>query len=296
MIITRKRIDIPQIPFEFSTLLTGDQQIGSKRTDYDFLVKELETARRNKDRININGDLFDNIFWTDRKRFRPSVLPKRLQGIDNAADATIDWGIELYEPYKDLIDVVGSGNHDDALVKHHHTDPIKNFIKGLNHKEIKYGGYCGWLCYCFYCENKFIDSLRIFYHHGVGGSAPVSRGLIDFHRTDTWIEGADVIWFAHKHKKDYYPDYAAKLSRDGTTYIERPKLHIQNGAYMHGYVRQSSSDAMKNGRQASFEEDRRFSPQAKGGFRLRLVIDDEDKHFILEGKETISRKVVKKDD
>jgi hypothetical protein len=43
-------------------------------------------------------------------------------------------------------------------------------------------------------------SYRIKYHHGFGGGGPVTKGVIQFNRMKTWVEGADMIAMGHVHE------------------------------------------------------------------------------------------------
>lgn len=293
MFVFASQIDFDR-DIELGIRLTSDQQIGAADTDYDYIIAELEDAKRLGDRISINGDVNDAIFPGDRKRFRPSVLHDSLKGIDNVADATVDMTYKIYQPYAEFIDVIGVGNHDDTNVKYHHSDMVISLIKRLNtdlkHRKIKhqiaYGGYSGFITYAFYSKKQFVDSFIIQYHHGAGGTAPVTKGMIDFNRSDTWIEGADVTWKGHKHNKIYYKDLAMSVSLDGTQLIKRPRLHVMTGAYGKQYELQSQDDAMKNGRKGSYVEDGFMAPQGIGGYRIIYKYENGQRTIRLEDEQT----------
>lgn len=278
---------------EIGVFLASDHQIGAEDTDYDYIDTELQMAVARNDRLCFNGDLFDAIFPSDKKRFRPSVLHPSLQGRDDVADAAVDMAYRIFAPYAEYIDVIGVGNHDDSNVKYHHSDLVMQLVKRLNtmlenknsHHRISYGGYCGFIAYLFFSGGKCIDSLRIQYHHGSGGAAPVTKGMIDFNRSDVWIEEADIIWKGHKHNKLYYKDQVVSLSPDGQTYTKRSRLHVLTGAYGKHYEPQDQTSVLESGRKASFVEDRFMSPQGLGGFRIVFRIENGCRMIRLEDEE-----------
>lgn len=272
---------------EYCWLLISDLQIGSTKTDYVYIKDDLKWARQNGARILINGDVFDCIFSQDKKRFRPTVLHPRLRHTDTPLETAIDWGTELLAPFAQLIDGIGVGNHDDGNVKHHNSDPVIRLIKNLNvadKADIKYLGYCGFFGYPFYDGKKFTYSVRIQYHHGSGGAAPVTKGLIDFHRSDTWVENATIIWKGHKHNKLYYRDEVQGLNKQCSNWYKHPRVHLMTGAYMDIYQREQHAKAMRRGRQAEWEADNLFAPQGKGGFLIRLKIKNETALLTVEDR------------
>lgn len=262
MIVTRRPLLKPTL----NLLLGSDHQIGSAQNDEVFMKWELEKAKAIGARIALNGDLFDALLPGDRKRFVPNVLHDELVGKNDIINHAIGMAYKLFAPYAHLIDVIGIGNHDHSVVKIHSYDPVKDLVARLNTlpgANINYGGYCGFLIY----EYADRPVLTIQYHHGAGGAAPVTKGLIDFHRTDSWVQGAHVTWKGHKHNKVYYRD--AALTPKGLI----PRMHIMTGAYMDIYREQTQEDIMENGRQSEWESDSFFAPQGKGGFFLNLQVN-----------------------
>lgn len=202
------RLELKSNLERFYFYLLSDLHIGSSSLNYYRLNKTLEEARSLNARILINGDVFDGILPKDMKRFQPSVLDRELQGMDDILSAVIDKGVRILEPYADLIDVIGIGNHEDSILRHHNINLVGSkgcLIDRLNAKggNIKYGGYTGYLTYTFwrmkskshFSSTKFV----IQYHHGAGGSAIVTKGILNLARASASNEGADIIWQAHKH-------------------------------------------------------------------------------------------------
>jgi len=250
----------------------SDLHIGAANADYDLIDKELREAKDNGDRININGDLFDMILPQDHKRFRPEVLCAHLRGRSNVRDATVDMGYEILKPIAKNIDMIGVGNHESAMEKYHSTDVISSVINMLNKlkgAKVRYGGYTGFIDYRF--NNKGRGSSNrviVMYHHGSGGSAPVTKGMIGFHRTATYVD-SDIVWHGHKHNRlvDSTP-LRMRCPREGDEAVFDQQVFIMTGGYMNYDSGQSHEDVMRDGRKSNYAQDWGLPPQQKGGVRV----------------------------
>ncbi len=266
--------------------LLSDLHIGARNVDYSIIMEELENAKKSNDRILLNGDIFDMILIADRKRFRADVLHPRLVGKVDIINAAIEWGVEILGPYADLIDMVGCGNHETSIEKYHNIDVLKILVhelrklrKDKNHT-IHFGGYTGFVDYRFRMNDKegvghgngkrFV----IYYHHGSGGSAPITKGMIDFARKG-WVQ-ADVIWMGHKHNRlaSAIQTYACPLQ--GYDPVVKDVRQIMSGAYFRTYDGQTQESYEEHGRIASWAADIGFAPQGVGGARIELVFGSQN--------------------
>ena len=246
--------------------------------DVERIVQDLEEARRLNARVGINGDVFDLITPQDRKRFRLSAVPSRLyEAGDNMIGAAVDWACEILGPYVDLIDFIGCGNHDDSAAKYHGQDVISQLIGALNREyktRIEYGGYCGWWTHKF-AYHGIRSGYKIQYHHGAGGSSPVSKGMIGFQRASAWVDGADLLWRGHKHHKTVDRNVVQTCDDYGKI-RHKDRLFVMSASYLFTYYQQSSDDALAKGRRANYAADWDVAPQAHGGVFLTLTCDGRE--------------------
>jgi hypothetical protein len=250
----------------------SDLHIGAINVDYDLIDKELREARDNGDRININGDLFDMILPKDHKRYRPDVLHPDLQGRANVRDATIKMGYEILKSSAPYIDMIGMGNHERSMEMYHATDVTASIINKLNklkNTNVRYGGYTGFIDYR-YSNGRTGSNRRVVvaYHHGSGGNAPVTKGMIGFHRKATYVD-SDIVWEGHKHNRlvDATPlRMRCPLRGDEITFDQQ--VFIMTGGYMDYDMAQSHEDVMRDGRKSNYAQDWGLPPQQKGGVRV----------------------------
>lgn len=258
--------------------LISDLHIGAPNVNYKKIQTDIETAIVNNDRILINGDVFDMILPGDRKRFTPDALHPRLQGKKNIINEVVKWGAEILAPAAHLIDMIGVGNHEVSVEKYHHYDPTSALLDQLytalpvKHKDhkINFGGYTGYIDYRFRLslDENLGNGRRyvIWYHHGSGGSSPVTKGMIDLDRTAAFR--ADLKWLGHKHTRitAHIQELECPLFGDEPNILD--VRQVITGAYFDTYRGQTQQSYKDNGRRANYAADMGCRPQGQGGARV----------------------------
>lgn len=258
--------------------LCSDLHMDHELHDKDLLDKDFKEAVKNNARIFINGDLLDYIMLGDSKRYVKSndPFPKR----NDALNCIIEFAVDRLKDYADYIDIIGVGNHEISVIKYNNFDPVLEIIRRLNaeHRSktlypIAHGGYTGFILLQFIGPAKHRARYSIWYNHGVGGSAPVTKGAIDLARRQ-YID-ANIIWLGHKHSKIVHQmdqTYRITQSNDPRI-ITSDSFGIITGCYIKNI---SQYDIKKTGYKISFSEERMRTPQAQGGITLLINIDSND--------------------
>ena len=257
--------------------LMSDLHIGAAHVDYKLIQQELDDALANQDRILINGDLLDMILPKDHKRYSANVVHPRIARRQDQVNAAVTWAVEILSPVAHLIDMIGVGNHETAVTKWHSIDPTLLILweldKVAKSKDpdhvIHYGGYTGFVDYRL--RNETGNSYRwvLYYHHGSGGAAPVTKGLIDFNRKDVFID-ADMIWMGHKHNRLVVTVEKLRCPLSGDEVDVRDVHHCMTGAYFQTYKGQSQGSVKEHGRRSNYAADMGLAPGGKGGVRVEL--------------------------
>jgi hypothetical protein len=262
--------------------LLSDLHIGAPHVDYKLIKEEIQQAVDHEDRILINGDVLDLILCKDMKRFSPDCLHPRLQGKRNVLNQAVNWAVELLKPAAHLIDMIGFGNHESAVEKWHGFDPIAVIVEKLQSglhpvhagHVIHYGGFTGFVDYRLRhppVEQRHGTRFVIYYHHGAGHNAPVTKGLIDFNRCDTFVD-ADMIWLGHKHNRLHVAVQKLSCALSGDDPRVKDVRHVMTGAYFKTYVGQSQESVRKHGRRSNYAADACMPPQGTGGARVELTV------------------------
>jgi hypothetical protein len=190
------------VPFEQrKVLLLSDLHWDNPKCDRVLLKKHLDLALKGCNDVLLNGDTFCLMQGAyDPRKSKADIRPEH--NVNSYLDAVVNDAIEWFKPYAKIIKVVGYGNHETNIIKRQETDVIQRFVFGLNREcgtEIQAGGYGGWIVYQFK-DQTIRKTFKIKYFHGSGGGGPVTRGVIQFNRMSTFIDGADMIWMGHVHE------------------------------------------------------------------------------------------------
>lgn len=267
---------------EQGVFLLSDLHLGSSVNDEELLRNELAEAKKRKDRIAINGDVFDLILTRDSKRYHPSALHESLQGRDDLVNASLKLAVDLLSPVVDQIDMIGVGNHETSVEKYHNTCVVSLLIDALNHKlekqkkehRIAAGGYAGFLHYSI---GEYLHS--IFYWHGAGGGKGLGNVLAEFIPKGFLIEGADTLWFAHRHVRVVSqlerlailnPPRIVKGRVSEDTVEVRKQWLLRTGGYLASHGVAKAGEVMNQGRQGNYAADSLLLPAGRGGLRLVL--------------------------
>ena len=272
--VTRRRVD-KEWGEPLGITLMSDLHIDSAHTDLSAIRRELDEARENGDRVLINGDVFDAILPSDRKRYTPVASRPELRGRIDVLNASIELAHDLLLPYADLIDMIGIGNHEASMEKHHSVDMVALLVDKLNAAkgaDINYGGYTGFVEYVVPLSGSS-RRLVIYYHHGGGGAAAVTKGIIDFNRKAVFVD-SDVVWLGHKHNR--ITDTGGcrlSLPKSGDSPALCQQVAVMTGGYMDHHKGQTQAEMKRKGRMASYASDWGLAPQWKGGARLLVSWD-----------------------
>lgn len=261
------------IEYDYSTqreryiFLASDLHIGNKRFDERLFKDQFDEAVDMGADILINGDVFDAVIPSDKKRYAPSGDSF---GVDDYVGVALEKAYDLLKPYAKNIKVVGVGNHEASMVKYNGSDMVHMLLGYFRRDGIimNHAGYTGFIRIVLRHKDSSMRALNIYYNHGQGGSAEVSKGMIDLQRRNNIAAG--VIWLGHKHTKIVTTmDPLVGVARNGVITI-MPRLGIITGPYL--TTLKEGYDIDKTGFQLDYQEERMRTPSARGGVMLKLSV------------------------
>lgn len=263
----------------------SDIHLGAGSCDKAGLKRFLQECVDTNRRIIVGGDLLDAIFPIGDRRYQPDMLDPALHGINNPLDDVIDMAVELLKPVAHLTEIISVGNHEQTIIKYHSTDPIRRIVEALNQylkvngsdHVIEHGSWGGFLQYRLYdretAEGHKQHTLpcNIYYTHGAGGSAPVSKGVIDFNRWQVNHEGFHFYVVGHNHN----------LNATGEIKFRAPNLgeNLEMYTYQTRLVRSASwagRPFRTNPSNIGWAEMKEFQPQPTGSgiCKFRVITVD----------------------
>lgn len=226
--------------FQQQIFLMSDIHFDSVYCDRKLLKRDLDMVLKNDMWIIMAGDVFDLMQGKKDPRGRLDELRPELK-TEKYFDAVVDSAVEFFKPYHEHILLIGYGNHETGVIRHNGTDIIQRTVGALNNGQkhrIQTGGYGGWIRFMFNQTNKNISRGRIAYkyHHGKGGSAFVSDGIMDDKRAGVTIPDADIIHFGHNHKE--YVHTVARERLNGKGIVEHNyQLYVRTPGYKSAFVK-----------------------------------------------------------
>lgn len=169
----------------------------------------------------------------DKRADKSSIRPEHQHGdyLDRLVKTAADW----YSPWKANIGLIGMGNHETAIYRHHETCLIERLCERLQERGgiVRKGGYSGWVRVMLTGNTTRRYSYRVHYDHGFGGGGPVTKGAIDFNRKGEYIV-ADAIVMGHVHWKGNTPVERVSLN-DSSTLTRDSSSYIRCGTYKDEY-------------------------------------------------------------
>lgn len=179
--------------------LFSDIHFDSPDCDRESLKAHFDFCKKDGRYILINGDWFDAIILSDRKR----SVPHLIENTDQQLNKKLQESYDFLKPYRDNIIFIGRGNHEESIMKFNGLDMLQMLTTMLNmeneHK-ILYGNYSNFLRFAFKEKGKNQKKYNydIYATHGFGGNAPVTKGIIDYSRINKSVI-ADLVWTGHRH-------------------------------------------------------------------------------------------------
>lgn len=254
------RIEMPWKPQGIR--LFGDPHIDAPDHDRELLMHDLEQAKVDGDEAILMGDTWSLILPQDHKRYSG----RHGEQMDAIIDHKIAQAVELFTPYANQISIIMLGNHETSVIKYHATDPTARLIAELNrvktNGKILHGGYRCWV-QLKWERGTHRNSLSMWLHHGAGGGAPVTKGLIDGNRIKV-ARTADIIAIAHKHQHIHDQDSYEYMDQYGVVHQRRRDFFVVGG-----YSGAESADGdYANGYDLNWGAEKFYSREAQGSVRI----------------------------
>jgi len=218
-------------------LLISDIHWDNPHCNRELLKKHLDQALEINADILFNGDTFCLMQGAyDPRKSKNDIRPEHNKS--NYLDAVVNDAIDWFSPYAHLIKVVGYGNHETNILKRAESDIIDRFVFGLNSKNntsVQVGGYGGWIVYNFRrAEMGGMAAYKIRYFHGSSGGGIVTKGVIQFQRMSSFVEGADMVWMGHVHE-DHELTYTVERLNSNNKINIKDVLMVRTPTYKEEY-------------------------------------------------------------
>ena len=228
--------DLTNVDQEQWFLLSSDRHHDNAHTDWDLETKHLKQAVDRQAGIIDIGDMHCAMQGKWDKRSDRSALRDGYRG-GEYLDSLVRLAAEFYSPYAKNFVVVGRGNHETAMAKHHETDLTERTCELMSHMsgaKVHAGGYGGWIIFRVHLGSNKHYIIRLKYFHGSGGGGPVTRGVIQTNRMSVYLPDADLVVTGHTHDNWILPIARERINKVGQVYMD-DQTHVRCGTYKDEY-------------------------------------------------------------
>lgn len=224
------------VGWEQWVLLRSDAHHDNAYCDQDLERRHLADAVKRDAAIIDIGDLFCAMQgkW-DKRSDTKQCRPEHREG--RYLDALVSTAAEFYEPFAANFAVMGLGNHETSILKHHETHLTERLVERLNTSTgagVRMGGFSGWIRFSFKRGARYQQSIRYHYHHGYGGGGPVTRGVIQTNRMGIYLPDADIVHTGHTHDAWLVPIERARMTQSDVLKLDRA-YHVRTPGYKDEY-------------------------------------------------------------
>ena len=252
-------------------LLTSDWHFDNPKCRRDLLQRHLDEAVETDSPVMCFGDLFCMMQGKyDKRSAKTDLRPEHQTG--SYIDAVIDEAADWLDPYKHVLAFITLGNHETSIIDRHETNPIDRLAAKLRDKGgiTLSGGYQGYVRFNLF-HGTARHRFRLFFHHGAGGGAPVTKGAIDFNRLREIAE-ADIYVLGHIHRRNHDDGVLLDLNHNGRLTL-RQRDYVRTSTY-----KQEGHHA------AGWCESKMMGTRPLGGFWMEVSQRRERKQRIFERK------------
>lgn len=241
-------------------LLMSDVHFDSLKCDRESLTAHLDAIKEKNGKVIIVGDWFDVMgCYRDPRSKAADVDSRYIRKGRSYLDLVVEDSFEFLKPYVDNLLLMSYGNHETSILKHRDTDPLDRLIFLLNREgKVLKGDYSGYIRLVLKWHNSR-SSFYIKYHHGKGGNAKRSKGILYSQIDAMQYPDANLIISGHDHNKIYDPSNVRERVDIKSGRIYHDTIHwLKLGSY--------KKSSMDNG----WEVEKGFLPKRMGGWFLDL--------------------------
>lgn len=248
----------------------SDVHFDSIHCNRELFKEHLDYIKEKNGIIMIHGDLFDVMGTFRDPRSKPNDLrPEYIVPGKGYLDLIVEDAYNFLRPYKKNLLLITEGNHETNITRRHDVNIIDRLCFALRNDGgvTKKGGYSGYVNILLTrAGSQAKSSLKYYYHHGKGGNAHRSKGVLYSQLDAMKNPDADIIVSGHDHNAIHDPsnvsEYLCTMSKKYTI-KHKQKSWIKLGSY-----KRNEKTAGVGG----YEVEKGYLPKTVGGYIIELSI------------------------
>jgi hypothetical protein len=247
------------------TLHISDVHFDSAKCNREMLRRHLEEIKACEGQAFIYGDWFDVMgCFQDPRTKAADIRPEYYVKGREYLNAVIEDSVEFLRPYAKNIAFIGEGNHESEIRRRRDVDILAWMVRLLHEmgSSVVRGAYTGWNEFVMQYKPESSRNLLTHYHHGYGGGAKRSKGMLDSQIATFQYPDADIIFRGHDHQKFHDPS--------NVKYRYNDKFKIESMDTTH-YIKTGSYKESATGT-GGWEVQKGFMPSRLGGWFIDMQV------------------------
>jgi hypothetical protein len=241
----------------------SDIHFDSSYCQRDLLKKHLDIIKAANGYAFFYGDIFDVMgTFMDPRSKAQDIRPEYLKKGKPYLDAIVEDAFNFFKPYAENIVLMGEGNHETNITRRHDTNILDKLtfllrtVGGITQK----GGYAGYMKLIFKMGTTS-KPVKIAYHHGKGGNAERSKGILNSQMDAMIYSDADIIVSGHDHNKLHDPSNVSYYLDDNGKICMRRIDWLKLGNY-----KRNEAEPLMGG----YEVEKGYLPKDVGGYFIKF--------------------------
>ena len=214
-----------KVGWEQWVLLSSDRHHDNAHTDWCLERKHLDLALERNAIIVDAGDLHCAMQGKYDPRSSRAALRKEYAHRDDYLNAVTQEATKFYKPYGANFAILTRGNHETSIINRNGVDLTGQLVYALRNEcgaVCEAANYSNWVRFKFSISDRTKSKLLKIYHGMGGGSAVVTRGVIQTNRMAVNFPDADYVLSGHTHDSWIVP-----IKRERITDMGRVTHDIQ---------------------------------------------------------------------
>ena len=215
------KVDLPETIKEIQIHTFADLHLGDKQVDYDLITERLRyVSEKPNCYLILNGDLLNNATKTSVSDSYAEEIPPMEQ---------IETAVKMFEPYKDRILCINSGNHESRTYNKEGINLMEIVAMQLGlHDRFSRASSLIFLSFGFNDKQRKI-SYTIYANHGSGGGRKEGAKAIRLADMASIVD-ADIYIHSHTHLPIIMKQSFFRTDMHNSTVAVVDKLFVNTGA------------------------------------------------------------------
>jgi len=216
---------------EYKLSFLGDWHLGTAACDESYIQSSIAKIAEEPNHYIIGMGDYGDFIHTRDKRYNEDVISRELLAADNLFTWQVEKITGFFEPVRDRVLCLLTGNHELTGKKFYYTNPVDVVSYNL---EVPHLGYSGFVRLKF-TEHTMRRVITVFVHHGYGAGRTSGAKINKVHAFAQDYD-ADIYAMGHVHEVHSSTKPILGVSRNGKRLVAKNKHFLITGSALKAHL------------------------------------------------------------